>query len=134
MIYLCGFGVSNYYNKLKFVLLEKRIEFEERLSYPWDREAFLSASPLGRIPYIETDQGCLSESQAALEYLEDAFPDIPLYPADAFARAKCRELIQHIELNSEWVARRLYKEAFFGGVVSEETKSEAYQKLALGLC
>ena len=29
MIYLCGFGVSNYYNKLKFVLLEKQIEFED---------------------------------------------------------------------------------------------------------
>ncbi len=134
MIYLCGFGVSNYYNKLKFVLLEKQIEFEERLSYPWEREAFLSASPIGRIPYIETDQGCLSESQAALEYLEDAFPEIPLYPSDSFARAKCRELIQHIELNSEWVARRLYKEAFFGGAVSEETKREAYEKLGLGLC
>ena len=56
-----------------------------------------------------------------------------MYPAGVFARAKCRELIQHLELNAEWVARRLYKESFFGGRVSEETKSEARVRLALGL-
>jgi len=133
VIHLCGFGVSNYYNKLKLILLEKQIDFEERLSYPWERESFLSKSPLGRIPYIDTDHGGISESQAILEYLEERFPKIPLYPKDIFARAKCREMIQHLELNSEWVARRLYKEAFFGGSVSEETKREAYEKLGLGL-
>jgi len=133
MIVLCGFGVSNYYNKLKLVLLEKAIPFEERLVYPWQRETFAASSPLGKIPYIETEHGGLSESQAILEYLEDAYPDTPLYPSDPFARAKCRELIQHLEYNAEWVARRLYKECFFGGSVSQETKSEARDKLAAGL-
>jgi glutathione S-transferase len=133
MIHLCGFGVSNYYNKLKLLLLEKQIEFDEVLTYPWERPRFQGSSPMGKIPYIETSQGSLSESQAILEYLEEQFPDHPLLPTDVFARAKCRELIQHLELNSEWVARRLYKEAFFGGVVSDETKQEAYERLALGL-
>ena len=31
MITLCGFGVSNYDNKLKLMLLEKEIPFRERL-------------------------------------------------------------------------------------------------------
>ena len=35
MITLCGFGVSNYYNKLKLILLEKDIPFQEKLVYPW---------------------------------------------------------------------------------------------------
>lgn len=133
MIHLCGFGVSNYYNKLKLLLLEKSIEFNEVLAYPWGRAEFQDSSPMGRIPYIETNQGGLSESQVILEYLEDQFPEVPLLPEDVFERAKCRELIQHLELNCEWVARRLYKEAFFGGEVSEETKREAYERLALGL-
>jgi len=133
MIVLCGFAVSNYYNKLKLVLLEKAIPFEERLVYPWQRKMLAAASPLGKIPYIETEYGSLSESQAILEYLEDAYPDTPLYPAGPFARAKCRELIQHLEYNAEWVARRLYKEAFFGGKVSEETKHEARERLTAGL-
>jgi glutathione S-transferase len=130
---LCGFGVSNYYNKLKLVMLEKQIPFRERLVYPWERDSFIDQSPLGKIPFIQTNEGGLSESQAILEFLEECFPAIPLYPSARFARAKCRELIQHLEFNAEWVARRLYKECFFGGVVSQETKDEARQRLVLGL-
>ena len=133
MITLCGFGVSNYYNKIKLVLLEKQVPFRERLQFPWERETFRQSSPLGKIPFIETEHGGLSKSQVILDYLEERYPDRPLYPTDIFARAKCRELIQHIELNAEWVARRLYKEAFFGGSVSEETKREAHERLFVGL-
>jgi glutathione S-transferase len=133
MITLCGFGVSNYYNKLKLVMLEKAIPFDERLVYPWQRDSFWESSPMGKIPYIETEQGGLSESEVILDYLEERYPELPLYPADVFARAKCRELIQHLELNCEWVNRRLYKECFFGGKVSAETKSEAKERLAIGL-
>lgn len=133
MITLCGFGVSNYYNKLKLVMLEKQIPFRERVVYPWERDSFDRASPLGKIPFIETEHGALSESQVILEYLEDSYPTTPLYPADAYERARCRELIQHLELNAEWVARRLYKEAFFGGTVSDETKRESFERLTLGL-
>lgn len=133
MITLCGFGVSNYYNKLKLVLLEKHIPFREKVVYPWERDQFQQDSPLGKIPFVMTGEGSLSETQPILEYLEDRYPDMPLYPAEPFARAKCRELMQHLELNSEWVARRLYKEAIFGGRVSDETKTEAHERLCAGL-
>ncbi|MEY2934906.1 MAG: hypothetical protein RL033_5655, partial [Pseudomonadota bacterium] len=133
MITLCGFGVSNYYNKLKLILLEKEIPFREKLVYPWQRDTFWESSPLGKIPFLETEDGGLSESQIILEYLEERYPDKPLYPANLFARSKCRELIQHLELNAEWVVRRLYKEAFFGGRVSDETKGEVKERLAIGL-
>jgi glutathione S-transferase len=133
MIRLCGFGVSNYYNKLKLLMLEKDIPFAERTIYPWERDEFIHHSPLGKIPYLETEHGGLSETQAILEYLEERYPDLPLLPADPFARAKCRELIQHLELNVEWVVRRLYKEAFFGGVVSDEIKQEVRESLIAGL-
>lgn len=133
MITLCGFGVSNYYNKLKLVMLEKAIPFDERVVYPWERDSFYDSSPLGKIPFVETEHGSLSESEVILEYLEERYPERPLYPADVFARAKCRELIQHLELNCEWVSRRLYKECFFGGSVSADTKSEAKERLTIGL-
>jgi glutathione S-transferase len=133
MINLCGFAVSNYYNKTKLVLLEKEIPFTEEQVFPSQDEALLKRSPLGKIPFIETEHGCLSESQVILEYLEDTHSDKPLYPADTFARAKCRELIQHLELNVELHARRLYKEAFFGGTVSDEVKTEVKERLDIGL-
>ncbi len=133
MITLYGFAISNYYNKVKFALLEKDIPFQEELVVPGQKSPALIHSPVGKIPFIKTDDGYLSESQAIFEYLEDAFPAKPLYPASAFERSKCRELIQHLELNVELVARRLYAEAVFGGRVSQETKDEVKAKLERGL-
>lgn len=133
MITLYGIAISNYYNKVKLALMEKEIAFAEEAVRPSQNEAVLKRSPLGKVPFIKTPEGYLSESQAILEYLEDAFPEHPLFPANAFERGKCREFIQHIELNVELIARRLYAEALFGGSVSQETKDEVRQKLDTGL-
>ncbi|MGR9086754.1 MAG: glutathione S-transferase family protein [Gammaproteobacteria bacterium] len=133
MITLYGVAISNYYNKTKLALLEKDIPFKEEAVPPSQDPSLLSRSPLGKIPFIEAEQGYLSESQAILEYLEDAFPDKPLYPAGVFERAKSREFIFHLELNVELIVRRLYKEAFFGDKVSDETKQEVREKVETGL-
>lgn len=130
VIKLCGFSVSNYYNKVKFALLEKGIPFEESLIYPTGNTEILADSPMGKVPYILVDGVAISESQPILEYLEQTSPDTPLYPSDPARAAKCRELIQVIELYLELPARRLYSEAFFGGRVSEETKKEVSAALA----
>lgn len=78
MITLHGFAVSNYYNKVKLALLEKGIDFREEWVLPSQEESELRRSPLGKIPFIETEQGLVSESQAIVEYLEDAYPEQPL--------------------------------------------------------
>jgi len=133
MLKLCGFSVSNYYNKVKLTLLEKGIPFEEEVIYPSQEEGVKRDTPMGKVPFLRTEQGVISESQVLVEYLEETYPETPLYPKDAFARAKCRELIEHIELYLELSARRLYPEAFFGRTVSDETKSEVEKQLVLGL-
>ncbi len=132
-ITLCGFAVSNYYNKVKLSLLEKGIPFSEAVVYPSQNEEVLSESPMGKVPFLRTPKGVLSESQVLTEFIEDNWPELPLYPRDPYARARCRELIEHVELHVELVARRLYKEAFFGGTVSEETKAEVAPLLEKGL-
>ena len=43
MLTLCGFGASNYHNKVKLVLLEKGVAFEEELA--WVGETDPAASP-----------------------------------------------------------------------------------------
>jgi glutathione S-transferase len=116
MIVLCGFSVSNYYNKVKMVLLEKGVPFtEERVMTRQADEATLASSPLGKIPFIRTERGSLCESQAIADYLEAAYPNPPLMPADPWAAAKLRELITFIELHVELTGRELYGKAFFGG-------------------
>ncbi|WP_151445909.1 glutathione S-transferase family protein [Lacisediminimonas profundi] len=122
MLKLCGFPVSNYYNKVKLVLLEKDIPFEEHTVTPGRSPDLLAKSPLGKVPFLETGEGVLIESQVQVEYLEDAYPQKPLMPADPFKAAKVRELITFMELHLELVAREVYMLAFFGGTVSDEMK------------
>lgn len=129
MITLHGFSASNYYNKVKLVLLEKAIPFEEKLQWLDGSPELAARSPLGKIPFIEASGQTLCESQVIIDYLESAYPQQPLLPKDPLAAAKQRELIQFIELHLELVARELYAEAFFGGKVSEETKEKAQRLL-----
>lgn len=128
MLKLCGFAASNYYNKVKFALLEKGVDFEEELVWLDRTPELLARSPLGKIPFIETEHGRLCESQVILDYIESTYPQNALLPADPYAMAKVRELITFIELHLELVARELYPEAFFGGKVTDETKDRV-QKL-----
>lgn len=131
MITLCGFSLSNYYNKVKLVLLEKGIPFtEERVMTKSNDEAVLASSPLGKIPFIRTEQGSLCESQVIVDYLEALAPQHPLTPTDPWQAAKVRELVTFIELHLELVARELYGQAFFGGTVDEATKDRARKLLA----
>ena len=134
MLTLCGFSVSNYYNKVKLVLLEKGIPFNEELVMTGSKEeTVLSATPLGKVPFLRTEQGTLCESQVMVDYLEAAYPAVPLVPADPFAAAKVRELCTFIDLHLELVARELYKQAFFGGTVADEVKDRVRAQLAKGI-
>ena len=91
MITLHGFSYSNYYNIVKHVLMHKGIPFEEDLQYGGE-EAYLAISPLGKIPAITTEQGGhLSESSVCCDFLEETYPEQPLYPTDVFGRARVRQ-------------------------------------------
>jgi len=130
MLTLCGFSVSNYYNKVKLALLEKGIPFNEELVMTGSKdEAVLAATPLGKVPFLRTEAGTLCESQVIVDYLEAAYPAVPLIPTDPFAAAKARELCTYVELHLELVARELYGQAFFGGTVSEEVQTRVRKQL-----
>ena len=130
MITLCGFPVSNYYNKVKIALLEKNVPFTEELVHPKDiSDANKVDSPLGKIPYLRTPQGAVCESQAILEYIDTAHPSPALLPADPFAAAKVRELGIYVDLHLELVARELYGQAFFGGTISDSAKERVHKQL-----
>ena len=127
MLTLCGFSASNYYNKVKLALLEKDLPFTEELA--WVGETDPTASPLGKVPYLRAPEGTLCESAVIADYIEAAYPQAPLLPADPFAAAKVRELITFLELHLELVARNLYPQAFFGGTVSESAREKVAAQL-----
>lgn len=127
MLKLCGFAASNYYNKVKLALLEKGVPFEEELV--WVGQTDPAASPLGKVPYLQTENGPLCESAVILEYIEVQYPQHPLLPADPLAAAKVRELLTFLELHLELEARKLYPQAFFGGKLSDAAREKAAAQL-----
>jgi glutathione S-transferase len=131
---LYGFRVSNYHNKVLIALHEKGVSFEEDSSVrPSQKDEYLALSPMGKVPYLEIDGTRLCESDVILEYLEEAYPQKPLLPKDPLARAKVRELTTVIELHMELVVRRLYSGVFFGGQLSDSTKSSVEKEIAKGI-
>ncbi|HEY9065416.1 MAG TPA: glutathione S-transferase [Burkholderiaceae bacterium] len=129
MLVLHGSAISNYHNKVKLALLEKGVPFEEAYAATHSSdEAILSASPLGKIPFVTTPEGSLCESQPILEWIEARWPTPPLLPADAFAAAKVRELTTFIDWHLEIVARQLYGPAFFGAAPLSEANSARIKK------
>ena len=129
MLKLCGFAASNYYNKVKLVLLEKDVPFEECVTLGTPKTEILPKSPLGKVPYLETEEGTLAESQVLVNYIEARYPQPALLPADPFRAAKVQELIMFMELHLELVVRELYGQAFFGGAVSDSAKERVRKQL-----
>lgn len=133
MIKLYGLRMSNYYSLAKALLIEKGLDFEEVKRPPSQEEDFLSLSPMGKMPAIEVDGVYLSESIAIANYLEILQAQPALLPADAMQAAKVMELVCHLKLDVELVARRLLPEVLFKQPVSEETKTAVKADLAKGM-
>ena len=135
MLKLHGFAFSNYHNVVKVVLLEKEIDFEEVTTYPPADDAYRSKNATGKFPCLEIEDGSfLGETKVILNYLEEAYPQQPLLPAEPLARARVRELMEVIDLYLELPARRLYPQVFSSvGKVSEEVKDTVRPLLTQGI-
>lgn len=130
-ITLCGFSLSNYYNKAKMVLLEKGVPFDEEYQdfKALQSEAARAASPIGKVPFLKTPQGSLCESAVICEYLEQIAPEPRLLPADPWAAAKVRETVQFLELHLELVAREVFGQAFFGAPPTSDSHRARVRRL-----
>jgi glutathione S-transferase len=91
--------VSLFARKVEIALHEKRLTFD-RVMVPFTQQAgytpkhpvVLQHNPRGQVPVLIDGDIALFDSTLILEYLEDAYPTPPLYPAGAKARARCRVL------------------------------------------
>lgn len=59
---------------------------------------YLAINPLGKVPCLEHDGMVLPESETIFEYLEDLYPQTPLLPGDAKARARARLISRMTDL------------------------------------
>jgi stringent starvation protein A len=80
--------------RVRIVLAEKGIEYETVEVDLDDRPAWIyEKNPLGRVPVLEEDTFVLAESAVIDEYLDERYPDPPLWPADPADRALGRLLV-----------------------------------------
>ena len=133
MLTLHGFSYSNYYNIPKHALLYKGVSFEEDLVYP-SAEGYNQLSPALKVPSLTTDDGQhLSEAAVLCEYIEDAFPERPLFPKDPYERNKARQIMHMAELYLELPNRRLIGFAFTGNPAPEPLVEEVKAVVERGI-
>ena len=85
--------------KIEIALAEKGLGFERTLvaftqseGYQPKHPAVLAANPKAQVPVLVDGPLTLFDSTVIFEYLEDAYPQPPLYPAGAVEKARCRQL------------------------------------------
>jgi glutathione S-transferase len=95
-----------YCARVRIVLAEKGVEYEPVYVDLDDRPAWIyDKNPLGRVPVLEDDAFVLPESVVIMEYLEERYPEPPLWPADPAERAAGRLLVERFDrLSSPYYA------------------------------
>ena len=101
MIALYHFHGSTCSQKVRLVLAEKEIDYESRdvdlLSGAQHDPEYIELNPNHVVPTLVHDRGVFIESTLINEYLDDAFPDVPLRPDDAAGCHAMRLWTQRID-------------------------------------
>jgi glutathione S-transferase len=93
-----GSYISPYVRKVLVVLDLKGVAYEIDPIVPFlGDDRFSRVSPLRRIPVLVDERVTLADSSVICQYLEDRYPDPPLYPADVADRARARWLEEYAD-------------------------------------
>jgi len=93
MIRIIGNHVSPYARKVFLALDHKSVDYEIDPIVPFfGDDEFTRLNPLRRIPVLIDGDLVIPDSTVICEYLDDRYPEKPLYPADPAQRARARWL------------------------------------------
>ena len=91
--------LSLFSRKVEIALAEKGLSYEREMvafsqteGYAPKHPEVIAANPKGQVPVLVDGDLALFDSTVILEYLDEAYPEPPLMPRDAKARARCRLL------------------------------------------
>jgi stringent starvation protein A len=87
-----------YCARVRIVLAEKGVPYDTVVVDLDDRPAWIyEKNPLGRVPVLEEADFVLPESAVIMEYLEERYPEPPLWPAAPAERAAGRLLVERFD-------------------------------------
>jgi glutathione S-transferase len=91
--------ISPFASRVRISILAKGLSIRIIDSPDVQSAEFGKLNPLRRVPVLTLDDGTpLPESETIVEYLEDAFPEVPLRPVDPRQRAQARLISRVAEL------------------------------------
>jgi len=93
MLTLYRFPFSTNVERVALALAHKRLEVESVWVDPADRSEVVRVSGQKLVPVLVDAGHVVADSTAILEYLEERFPERPLYPADPARRTELRMFI-----------------------------------------
>jgi glutathione S-transferase len=123
--------------KVRVALAEKGLAYE-RIEVPWSvagryepkHPDVVALNPKRQVPVLVDGAVAVYDSTQIFEYLEDRYPDPPLYPRDVAERARCRRLeaaADEIVFPAVW---DLIETTFYPAGRDEARLARAREKLA----
>src|ERR1700722_7897996 len=87
--------------KVRLTLTEKHLEFVEHKMKLFQNDQlkpeYLKLNPNGVVPTLVHDGAPIIDSSVIMEYLDEAYPEVPLSPADPKQRAQMRAWLRFFE-------------------------------------
>ena len=117
--------LSPYARKVKICLYEKGVPFERRFVNPYAGPAdpnwteFVRASPRLEVPVLVDGEVRVFDSTIMADYVEERFPEPPLFPKDPAERARVRMLEEICDTELEAVNWGLMEVLFFKRATGE---------------
>jgi len=125
MLQIYSVPVATYCAKLRVMMRHKGIAWEE-LPPPggYGSAEYKAIVPSGNLPAMVQGDFQLGDSEAIAEYLNEAYPETPMLPADMHLRAKAREKGRFHDTRLEPAVR-----AFYGQVAYQTRDAAKVQEL-----
>lgn len=117
-----------YAQRARIILELKKVKHEiVNIHLRQKPEWLFEKSPLGKVPSLELDGQALIESLVICDYLDEAYPEPPLYPTDPWSKGRDR---MFLELFGK-VTSVLYKVYFARG--DEQVLKQGFDDIKAGM-
>ncbi len=126
MIKVHGAPLSPFVRKVLFTLEYKGLEYENDPVFPGSEDpAFRAISPLGKIPVLEHDDFSTPDSSVICRYLDQVFPERPIYPEDPREQARATWIEEFADTRLVEALGGLFQQNFLRPKLLGEATDEA---------
>ena len=128
---LHGASASPFVRKVLVALAIKKLPYEQIQQMPFTRDPeYRKINPLGKIPTLQDGDLTLCDSTVICEYLEDTYPQSPLYPHNSADKARARWYEELGGTRVAELAAGLFFQRFMRPMVlKQETDEELVEKI-----